>query len=236
MSVRNVQNAMTRRRFLKGTVIAGGAVALSGWPDAAAQEPATDHPLFLPLVSANVEPSRVVHIHAQAATDWDFASGWYGSYVSQAAVNEMVNRGLIELTGRPSVAGAWAALMPDYRVGQRIAVKVNLTNASCNDSDHAIDALIEAVNALISSLLIGGIDEADVWVYDALRPMPARFYSRRQHTHAHFCDSAGCADQRATFDRVDDSLVVHFTTPGMGLSHLLGKPGVGAIHELPLRP
>jgi len=215
MPLRSSQNAVTRRRFLKGTAIAGGALALSGWRGAAAQEPAPDHPLFVPLVSANADPSRVVHIHDQAATHWDFATGWYGSAVSQAAVNEIVNRGVMELTGRPSVAPAWAALMPDYHAGQRIAVKVNLNNASCDDADNAIDALIEVVNAVVSSLVAAGIDEADVWVYDALWPMPARFYGRRQHTRAHFCDSTGCADEWATLSCVDESLVVHFDTPGM---------------------
>ena len=64
--------------------------------------------------------------------------------MSQGTVDQMVDRGLMELTGTASRAAAWRALLPAYVPGQRIAIKVNLNNArEVQDSDNIIDALIE---------------------------------------------------------------------------------------------
>jgi uncharacterized protein (DUF362 family) len=164
------------------------------------------------MVLADPPRETVVHVHAAGATSWDFATGWYGDHVDQVVVNEMVGRGLTSLTARDSVADAWGTLMPDYEPGQRIAIKVNLNNATgCADSDNAIDALIEVVNAVVGSLVAAGVHAEDVRVYDALRSMPARFYDRRQYTQALYLDAGGCADARATFNHSDSSLRVSFS-------------------------
>jgi hypothetical protein len=128
----------------------------------------------------------------------------------------MLERGLVELTGVGSVGGAWATLLPGYSPGKRIAVKVNFNNCGgCDDSDNVIDALVEPVNALISSLVEAGVQAQDVWVYDAIRPIPARFYGRRVNQQARYIDGSGCADQVATFNHVHPSLKVSFSHPGM---------------------
>jgi uncharacterized protein (DUF362 family) len=128
----------------------------------------------------------------------------------------MVEEGLKQLTGAASAAGAWAILLPRYQPGQKIAIKINLNNSSCSDSDNIIDALMEPVNAVISSLTSAGIgvQAGDVWVYDAVRSMPARVYSRRQYTQAHYM-ATSCGDHTATFNHVDPSLRVTFTSPAM---------------------
>ena len=126
----------------------------------------------------------------------------------------MLRQGLQSLTGAATVPEAWRVLLPAYQPGQRIAVKVNLVNADCNDTDNLIDALIEPINALIGTLIEAGMREEDVWVYDASRPMPSRFYERRQHTQARFIDGNGCADARATFKLQSQSLRVQFSWPG----------------------
>jgi hypothetical protein len=132
----------------------------------------------------------------------------------------MVEVGLIQLTGRSTVAEAWDDLFrrvrPEgYQAGQKIAIKVNFNNVtSCTDQDDQIDALIEPVNALIGSLLAAGVREEDIWVYEASRRMPERFYNRRQYTGARYIDfyryGDGCADAEATFNQVDASLRVVF--------------------------
>lgn len=212
---------ITRREFFRKTGIAAGGLALSAvgqsvgplTPDVSAQE----YFAYLPLLEKRDGCARVVHVRAPGATSWDFQTGWYGSYVNQAAVNGMMDLGLAEVTGASSVADAWGTLMPDYQPGQKIAVKVNLNNArsGCSDSDTAIDALIEVVNSLIRSLSLAGVQIGDVMVYDALRPMPARFYNRRIYTAATYLDSQGCADALATFDRVHNSLRVNFSDSNM---------------------
>jgi len=119
---------------------------------------------------------RVIHVHSGQATNWDFASGYYGDYVDQDVVNEMVDRGMQELTDTSTVADAWRALIPTYASGEAIAVKVNLNNSNrCSDDDIEIDALIHPVNAVVRGLKQIGVAEEDVWVYDAVRRIPYRF-------------------------------------------------------------
>lgn len=131
----------------------------------------------------NPQP-KVVHVHSSDATSWDYSTGWYGEFVSQHEVNRMVDRGLKELTGTASRAAVWQALIPSYVPGQRVAIKVNLNNAwSVGDSDNTIDALVEPVNSVIQGLKELGVAESDIWVYDAVRYIPARFRSG--------CDFAG---------------------------------------------
>ena len=218
-----MKKEITRRRFLIGTTATAGWLALTTArraldvtvPATAADEPELTPRAYLPLVSQNYPPSKVVHVQAAGATHWDFGGSWYGDHVDQDVVNAMVERGLMELSATTSVAAAWATMLPNYLPGQKIAIKVNLNNANCDDGDNAIDALIQPVNALIGSLVTAGVREDDVWVYDAIRPMPARFYGRRQYTQARYFDSAACADQRATFDHVDKSLRVSFSHSAM---------------------
>jgi hypothetical protein len=153
---------ISRRQFLRLSALLAGLTTLRPRP---------------PLLAAPSAPRpRVVHAYCARATTWDFSTGWWGDYVSQAVVSEMVGRGLMELTGRKSRAEAWSALLPNYTSGERVAIKVNLNNArAVADDDNAIDALIEPVNAVIAGLKEFGVAEADIWVYDAVRSIPTRF-------------------------------------------------------------
>jgi uncharacterized protein (DUF362 family) len=184
-------------------------------PSTAAQELDLTPRAYLPVALSNYPPPKVVHVHDAEATHWDFSSGWYGDHVDQDTVNAMVERGLMELAETASVSEAWASMLPDYLPGKKIAIKVNLNNASCSDADKVIDALIYPVNALIRTLVAAGVQEEDVWVYDAVRPMPSRFYGRRQYALARYFDEAGCADEKATFNHIDRSLRVTFSNPAL---------------------
>lgn len=217
------ETGVTRREFLTGAAVAAGCLTVSAAhrllgvaPDATAAEPELAPQAYLPLVMKRYPPVSVIHVHAADATNWDFSTGLYWQHVDQDVVDGMVERGLMELTGTGSVTAAWAAILPSYLPGQKIAIKVNLNNSrDCADSDNAIDALIEPVNALLASLVQAGVQAEDVWVYDASRWMPERFYSRRQYPQARYIDRHGCADETATFSHVDASLRVSFSHPAM---------------------
>jgi uncharacterized protein (DUF362 family) len=220
---RGSNRGVSRRTFLGGAAFAAGCALLSAanrlfgrTPAARAQQEELTPQAYFPLVLKRYPPPRVVHVHAATATSWDFETGWYGEYLDQAVVNQMLERGLVELTGRDSMQGAWDELLPGYSSGKKIAIKVNLNNCgSCDDSDNVIDALIEPVNALINSMVQAGVQEEDVSVYDASRRMPARFYLRRENQQTRYVDRFGCADLTATFDHVHPSLKVSFSHPGM---------------------
>lgn len=184
--------------------------------DTATATPApTLTPTFNPVPTLTDTPDPppstpcVVHVHAADAASWDFASGWYGDYVNQDVVNDMVDEGIRQLTGQTSVEAAWEVLLPAYAPGQGIAIKVNFNNASCTDGDNTIDALVEPINALVRGLKTRGVQEEDIWVYDALRPMPVRFRSRILYPSVRFFDSGACAEQ-AGFDNTDPDAEMRF--------------------------
>jgi uncharacterized protein (DUF362 family) len=164
---------LSRREFLKLSAILAGLAALKPHEGLVAA-PSLDNP-------------KVVHVYCERATDWDFLSGWWGNHVNQGVVSEMVDRGLMELTGRNSRAAAWQALLPNYVTGQRVAIKVNFNNAQDpGDADNSIDATIEPVNAVIAGLKEIGVAASDIWVYDAVRAIPTRFQDGCDHPGIQF--------------------------------------------------
>ena len=163
----------TRREFLLN--IAAGSAALALHHLAPGTKPAVGRP-FQP---ESIPLSRVVHVHNYQATFWDYSTGWYGDYVNQAVVDQMTDRGLMDLTGAFNLADAWRVLIPEYISGQKVAIKINLNNASCYSDGQVIDALPQPVNSVIRGLKAIGVAEGDICVYDCtqgwhLGEMPQR--------------------------------------------------------------
>lgn len=184
--------AISRRQFLKYFNAVAGTLALTP---------------RLPLRSSSYHSDpRVVHVHSMRATGWDFSTGWYGDYVDQAVVYEMVDWGVMALTGTTNRAAAWGALLPGYSSGQRVAIKINLNNAqSENDDDNVIDALIEPINGVVRGLNEIGVAATDIWVFDAIRPIPRRLRDGCAFSGVRFSGSSGpdalgfSATERVTF-------------------------------------
>jgi len=230
---------ISRRHLLKGLVAAAsglglqklakglGFKVLAQTPDEFVYLPiilkgATPAPTPTPTATATNTPtatptstpstSKVVHVHSQDATYWDFSTGWYGNYVRQSVVDAMVERGLMELTGASSVQAAWGQLLPHYQSGQAIAIKVNFNNAwSCDDSDNAIDALIHPVNAVVRGLKQIGVAEEDIWVYEAMRQIPNRFVNGCLYPNVQFFADS-CA-QYPGWNSSDPNAFVTFSPP-----------------------
>lgn len=186
-------------------------------PTATPTKTPTPTPTRTPTPTATTQSGagpKVIHIHSTGATSWDFSTGYYYDHVNQSKVTEMVERGLKEVTGQSTTTAAWSTLLPGYAVGKGIALKVNFNNAqSCSDSDNIIDALIEPVNALINSLKQAGVREQDIWIYDAIRPIPARFRNRCAAANVHFVDRE--CGETATFSSTDSHATVSFAHAGV---------------------
>lgn len=149
--------------------------------------------------------SRVVHVHSSSATSWDYGNSYYGNYVNQGVVNDMVDHGVKTLTGIASLAGAWQSLVPGYVPGKAIAIKVNFNNCwwcdkcltNCEDWEIAIDALIQPINAVARGLMQAypAFNPSDLWVYDATyagepRQIPQRFKDGCQYAGIRFFDES----------------------------------------------
>jgi len=148
---------------------------------------------YLPYISRQTGvgiPGQVVHVHDPDATNWS-GSGWYGDAVNQSVVNDMTLAGLQVLTGKSSWADIWNNLFSEvqssgYQVGQKIAIKVNFNNSGylnggCQGTGNYIDALPQPVKALVAGLVGAGVEQNDIWIYDATgqhtdgRIIPDRF-------------------------------------------------------------
>lgn len=202
---------LSRREFLRGVVATGAALVLGN--------------LNVFSTRAALPPRRVVHVHSNSATNWNYATGWYGNYVNQTMVDAMTDRGVTDLTNTLTRSDAWHAIIPTYVAGQKVAIKINLNNAVCGDSDNIIDALPQPVNAVIRGLKSMGVAESDIWVYDVTHGwhdggMPTRLVNKvtalypgvQFHAYA-----AGCSG--TTTLGYSGSQSVHFNIP-------LGKPAI----------
>jgi uncharacterized protein (DUF362 family) len=87
------------------------------------------------------------------------------------------------LTNTATLADAWGALIPAYTAGQKVAIKINLNNASCGDTGQVIDALPQPINSVVRGLKAIGVSESNIWVYDVTNgwhsgEMPARLVNK----------------------------------------------------------
>jgi len=213
---------MRRRDFLKnlGLGMGGGLIFL---PEALKGEAKS--------LIKNIPATRVVQIHNPNATNWDFASGYYGDYVNQTLVNTMVDRGVCELTGLSDSVSAWQRIMSSYSSGDKIAIRVNFNNCDTYYPSHnMIDSIIEPINSIISGLTSIGIPAVDIWVYDASRTLPDRFTSGCLYSGVKFYDYPGQnGNLEATFESTDPTRTVSFSNTNIP-SHQITDVLINAQH------
>jgi hypothetical protein len=173
----------------------------------------TPTPTPTPTQGATPPPgnNRVVHVWDPDATNWNFStSTWYGNYVNQQVVDEMTNQGIMTLTGQSTVSTAWQSLLPGYSAGKAIAIKVNFNNTggNCDDSDNQIDAIAEPVISLINGMIQAGVQQQDIWIYDALRRFPTRFLNKLvNYQYVQLFDNGRCSSPAAGFTDTPTSRV-----------------------------
>jgi hypothetical protein len=172
-----------------------------------------------------IDDSCVVHVRDAGATDWD-GSGWYGDAVDQTTVDTMVQQGLQTLTGEGSWTDIWDDLFSQvqpsgYQPGQRIAIKVNLNNSSnggCSGAYSQIDALPQPVKALIAGLVGAGVNQDDIWIYDATMEgciIPDRFRTPilSSYPSIQFYGKGDCSGVIPVSHGGHSSLTVQFSDP-----------------------
>jgi uncharacterized protein (DUF362 family) len=198
-------------------LVFAGAPVLRCTPGDATAAALSAHAERVPSWSERGFPGRVVHVHDAEATSWDFVTGWYGDYVDQGVVDAMMTEGLLALTGTQSLQSAWEVLIPDFVPGERLAIKVNLNNAT-EPPGNAIDAIIEPVNALIGGLIDYGFAATDISVYDVTHAahagvVPQRFIDGCDYPGVNFVAYVDNPDPYSTTE------FVHFDPPsGSGIS------------------
>lgn len=180
-------------------------------------------------------PHRVVSVHDSNATNWDFqctstgsCPAYYGDYVDQAAVDTMVDKGLMELTGTSNITEAWQTLLPAYEPGQKIAIKVNFNDSILGgggtgyvDSDAYVDALPQMINSLVRGLKNIGVQEEHISVFDASRYITDRFRNLILYPGIKYYDGFGNGSdvQKTGFTSTDPTAEIDFSASGFSGSN-----------------
>jgi hypothetical protein len=154
-------------------------------------------------------PGRVVHVTHDDVHSWNYRDLNYWDFVNQNAVDEMVDQGLMSLTGQGSVAAAWLSLIPDYQPGEVVAIKVSFNNSHDDrGSQEKIDGIMEPVNALIRGLNSIGVPYDAIVVYDSSRWLPRRFIDKCPYQWVSF-------RHKAHDPWGEGSAAVEFSPPGV---------------------
>ncbi|HEY5915615.1 MAG TPA: DUF362 domain-containing protein [Verrucomicrobiae bacterium] len=154
-------------------------------------------------IARGIHPGRVAWVHAPDATDWAGWNAsepwWQSNHTDLAVVEQMVSRGIRDVAGQESDAGAWRALFADfnsshgrgergYQAGERVVIKINLTTEnSGSDCDLATHEKIANLNridnspqmllALLRQLVyVAGVAETNISIGDPTALFPGFLY------------------------------------------------------------
>ena len=247
---------LSRRRLLGVAAALGGSSLLrsrlpGSIPTVSAEDPALEPQAFLPIVTrkahfnAPPNPGKAVHIRNAAATSWTGETD-YWNYVDQATVDSMVEQGLKALTGEATAVDAWRQLIPEYRAGQKVAIKVNFNNTKyCDSTAIVIDAIIEPINAVAKGLVAMGVAPSDICVYDAVRAVPNRFVAGADYAFTFYDGWSGVPCQNeAGFTDVPQNRIQFYppvpismpeeyvTNALMNATYLINMPIMKGAHSL----
>ena len=132
-------------------------------------------------------PGRVVWVYDPDATNENYNPGsagndwWYShNNVDQDIVKRMLSVSIKQYAGNNDISRAWEAIFKSfnsshgrgetgYTSGEKIAIKINLTNQCCTSSER-VDVTPQLINALLYELTVNvGAKESDITLGDPYR-------------------------------------------------------------------
>lgn len=162
-------------------------------------------------VAKGIFPGRVVWVYNPAATNADMANtsddNWSMDInCNQNQVEAMLFSGLRRVGGKSNVKEAWDAIfknfnsahgrgMVGYTPGEKIAIKINLTNSAIGTpGPNRMDASPQLVLAILKQLVkVVGVPQSDIWIGDNYRTFRENYY-QKCHTYfpnVHYVDGTG---------------------------------------------
>lgn len=123
------------------------------------------------ILTNPTQKPRVVRVYSPRATNWDYSTEPYFDFIDQNVVNEMVDRGICELTGENTPSRGWKEIMSSYKNGDKIAMKPNFNMINRGYRDLVTSP--QVINGVIKGLVeYVGVPEKDVFVYDLCKVIP----------------------------------------------------------------
>ncbi len=138
-------------------------------------------------VKNNSEKPKKVHgvvvLRSDDIISWDGTAHPYVDYINQEAVDELINKGIGQLTGAKDTRTAWKNII-NYKKGERIVIKPNFN--WINTGFKKIVTSPQVINTIIKGLVENaGVNEKDICIYDVSRPLPS-FYKEKIEFNVRF--------------------------------------------------
>lgn len=165
-----------------------------------------------------VNPGRVVWVWDPDATNEDMknvsSDYWYqNGNADQAVIDTMLDQGILDLAGiEDNTVVAWDSLFTwfnrkqghgnhAYQPGEKIAIKLNITNSCCNVVNYSktkdrerMDNTPELVFSLLKQLIdVYGISQEDIYIGDPYRSFTNMYWNlcHSQFPDVHYIDGNG---------------------------------------------
>ncbi len=130
-----------RREFIRDVSIAGlGLAAGPALLDMSARESSAQAGMSKIVIASHPEAVKGVRVDASIA-------------------QEMVDAGIMQFTGQPTTAGAWASVLPNLSPGDLVTIKVNCINSSLPTHPQVVDAIV-------AGLIAAGVKENNIIIWD----------------------------------------------------------------------
>jgi len=172
-------------------------------------------------------PGRVVWVYDEDATNENYdpkSAGndwWYSqNNVDQEVVDKMLSTAILQYAGNNDISEAWEAIFKSYNsshgrgesgytAGEKIVVKINLTNHSRSSSER-MDATPQLLNALLHELTANaGVQQSDITLGDPYRDFRAEYVDlvMSEFPDVHYVDGKGGKGVIQTVPSKDEVLV-----------------------------
>lgn len=168
-------------------------------------------------IAQGIFPGRVVWVHNADATNASMTNTagdyWYmDENCNQTVVDSMMASGIRRVGGQSNTKQAWNEIFKyfnlkhnrvsiGYQKGEKIAIKINLTNSCCNGGTPSalMDASPQMVLAILKQLVeVVGVAQADIWIGDPYRIFRNEYYDKCHtvYPNVHYVDGTGNAGGR----------------------------------------
>lgn len=141
--------------------------------------------------------ARVIRIHSNPASNWNFSTGYYWQYVDQNIIDQMVAQGVKTLTDAQTEQEAWQSLIT-YSAGENVGIEINGNDFPpfYFNSPSYLNTLPQAINAVIRGLKIIGVPETNIYVMELTgggRRFPTYYFTEIQALYPNvvFKDNGG---------------------------------------------
>lgn len=178
-----------------------------------------------------INPGRVVWVWDTNATDRTCTNSsgdyWYQNTVA-TEVDSMLAHAVIDLTGENNCASAWDAIFKyfnsnhgrgntGYSNGEKIYIKINLTNSCCSVSGttktsgfNQMDATPELCLAVLHQLIdVVGVAQTNIYIGDPFRTFHNIYWDlcHSVYPNVNYCDGQGANGRHKTV-ATDDNILV----------------------------